>query len=170
MKKLTLSLAITIFALVGSMFGQSYGAVSVGPIAPAVANCPAGVSGQATYCPVGTSTAGYATYVSYNGGAYQLLVPASTTITATAPLSLTGSTISCPTCITGSGTVGQVAEFTASTVLGSEILSYGQLSGLPTTTGACTGGTLTGTGTITANSSGTISITVTSATLTGCPF
>lgn len=127
-----------------AVLGQSYGAVSIGPIAPAVANCPAGQSGFATLCPVGSGST-YTMYVSYNAAAYQLLVPVSSGVT-----SFNGRT----------GAVVPTAND----------YSYAQLSGLPATTGACTGGTLTGTGTITATSSGTVSITLTSATLTGCPF
>lgn len=91
------------------MFAQSYGAFGVGPIAPTVANCPAGQPGNyAVLCPVGSSSAGYTMYVSYNGGAYQLLVPASTaSVTGTLPIVVSGNSVTCPTCVvTGSVVTG----------------------------------------------------------------
>ena len=69
--------ALTLCAAV-YVFAQSYGAISIGTIAPTVANCPAGQANAASLCVVGTSAAGYAFYVSYNAGTYQLLVPAAT--------------------------------------------------------------------------------------------
>jgi hypothetical protein len=50
----------------------SYGAQGIGPIAPAVTNCPKPMANLAMLCPVG-STGAYSMYVSYNGGAYELL-------------------------------------------------------------------------------------------------
>jgi hypothetical protein len=53
---------------------QSYGALSIGTIAPALSNCPAGAVNAWTLCGVGTSPSNYAMYISWNGGAYALLV------------------------------------------------------------------------------------------------
>jgi hypothetical protein len=63
--------------IAGALAGlaQSYGGFTFGPIAPAVANCPIGQANYATLCSVGTSPTSYATYVSYNLGAYQPLIP-----------------------------------------------------------------------------------------------
>jgi hypothetical protein len=47
--------------------------------------------------------------------------------------------------------------------------SYGQLSGLPTTTGNCTGGTVTVDGAPTYATTG-VTVPILSANLTGCPF
>jgi hypothetical protein len=91
---------IVTFAVV-LMFAQSYAGLSLGPIAPTVSQCPTASATGATLCPVGTSTTGYGMYVSYNGAAYQLLTPAGS-VTGSAPIVVSGTAISCPTCVTGS--------------------------------------------------------------------
>lgn len=53
----------------------SYGALSFGPIAPTLSSCPAGETNKTSFCTVGTVSTSYAIYVSYNGGAYQPLIP-----------------------------------------------------------------------------------------------
>lgn len=63
-------------------FAQTYGNVAFGPIAPALSNCVAGSASNVTFCAVGTGPSNYALYVSYNGAAYQLLVPAGAGVTS----------------------------------------------------------------------------------------
>lgn len=46
----------------------SYSSLSIGPIAPTVAQCPKAPAGYMTLCPVGSNSS-FETYVSY-GGAY----------------------------------------------------------------------------------------------------
>jgi len=77
MKKFAIGFALALaLCCVWMAFAQTYGAISIGTIAPTVASCPPGQANAATLCVVGTSTTGYAFYVSYNATAYQLLVPA----------------------------------------------------------------------------------------------
>jgi len=102
MKKVSIILAFVLGAAVIYMFGQSYGSVGFGPIAPALSNCPAGTANTAQLCAVGTAASNYTMYVSYNGAAYQLLAPAGTAMTGTAPIVVSGGTVSCPTCVQGS--------------------------------------------------------------------
>ena len=92
-KQFCIILAVVITGFVVLAAAQSYGTFGIGPIAPTVAQCPAGAAGMATYCPVGSSTLAYATYVSYNAGAYTLLVPAPSTasFTGTDPISVSSS-------------------------------------------------------------------------------
>ena len=79
MKK-AIGVLATVILLAGAVYlphsasAQGYGAIGFAPIAPAVANCPAGVTNGAMLCAVGTSASTYTLYVSYNAGAYQLLV------------------------------------------------------------------------------------------------
>jgi hypothetical protein len=51
---------------------QSFGSITIGPIASTVAGCPLSATNSATLCPVGSGTS-FAMYVSYNGGAPQSL-------------------------------------------------------------------------------------------------
>jgi len=83
-------LAVVVIGFVILAAAQSYGGFAIGPIAPTVTQCPPGVAGQAVYCPVGSSTLTYSTYVSYNAGAYMPLVPASSgpALTATDPIAI----------------------------------------------------------------------------------
>jgi hypothetical protein len=92
--------------IVSLLHAQSYGALGSGPIAPTVANCPAGQTGLAMLCPVGSGTT-YQMYVSYNGGAYAPLVAA--------------------------GAVTSVFGRTGAVVATSGDYSYAQLSSPPTT-------------------------------------
>ncbi|MGA2557978.1 MAG: hypothetical protein ABSG04_17045 [Verrucomicrobiota bacterium] len=73
--KFAILIATIVLCTVLIAIGQSYGALSYGVIAPALANCPAGQANMTTFCTVGTA-APYTIYVSFNAGAYQLLVPA----------------------------------------------------------------------------------------------
>jgi hypothetical protein len=82
----------------------------------------------------------YQMYVSYNAGAY---VP-----------------------LGGTGPAGPQGPAGPTGATGPQ----GPAATLPSTTGTCTGGTITGTGTITANANGGVTMTLTSATLTGCPW
>lgn len=142
---------------------QSYASWSIGPIAPAVANCPAGVAGDVSFCPVGTSSANYALYVNWNNGGWVLFQPGGGTAsyTGTAPIVVNGTVISCPTCgpvytatspvvISGSTisllSTGYVASFNTRTgPVGplegdyAGLLKYGDLSTPPTTVGCPTG-------------------------------
>ena len=63
----------TVFTLVNyhltPVSAQSFGVSGIGPIAPTVAQCPAGLPSFALICPVGSGTS-YQFYVSFNGGAY----------------------------------------------------------------------------------------------------
>lgn len=68
-------IAVIVLSVITLAYAQSYGGVGFAPIAPAVSNCPAGVTNGAMLCAVGTSSANYALYVSYNAGTYQPLVP-----------------------------------------------------------------------------------------------
>lgn len=68
-------LAVSMLIHSATVKAQSYGALGISSIAPTVAQCPAGASNVASICPVGSATAGYALYVSYNGATYQPLVP-----------------------------------------------------------------------------------------------
>ena len=99
MKKYMLFAAAAVVGLAIYLHGQSYGALGIGPIAPTVASCPAAQATQATLCAVGSGTS-FTMYVAYNGGAYAPLTGA-TTISGTAPIVVNGSTVSCPTCVTG---------------------------------------------------------------------
>lgn len=69
-------IAVIVSSVITIAYAQSYGGVGFAPIAPAVTNCPSGVTNGAMLCAVGTSAANYALYVSYNAGTYQPLVPA----------------------------------------------------------------------------------------------
>ena len=69
-------LAITLLGHNAIVHGQSYGGMAFGPIAPALSNCPAGITGMASLCAVGSGTS-YTLYVSYNAGAYAPLIGAS---------------------------------------------------------------------------------------------
>lgn len=67
-------------ALVLYVHAQSFGTLGLSPIAPTVAGCQAPTAGQALVCPVGSTAAGYQTYVSYNGGGYAPLGANTTTL------------------------------------------------------------------------------------------
>jgi Collagen triple helix repeat (20 copies) len=93
-----LTVLVPTLVLCSVMIGlaQSYALWSIGPIAPTVANCPAPVSGSVSYCPVGTTAANYALYVSWNGGAWTAPTPGATGATGpagpTGPTGATGAT------------------------------------------------------------------------------
>lgn len=76
MKNTLILIAAIVLLVVLGGGAQTYGGLGFGTIAPAVASCPAGLANMAMLCAVGTSATGYTTYISYNAGAYQLLVPA----------------------------------------------------------------------------------------------
>jgi hypothetical protein len=108
------------------------------------------ISPSVSSCPISASGAwalcpvgsgtSYQMYVSYNAGAY---VP-----------------------LGGTGPAGPQGPAGPTGATGPQ----GPTATLPSTTGTCTGGTITGTGTITANANGGVTMTLTSATLTGCPW
>lgn len=76
---------------------QSFGGLNFGPIAPTVGQCPApSIPKAAIFCAVGAS-APYAIYVSYNQGAYGLLVPAQAQAGVTSWNGQKGSVIYTPT-------------------------------------------------------------------------
>ena len=66
---LVLATALICGVLLGA---QSYSSIGGSPIAPTVAGCTLSGTGAWQLCPVGSGTS-YQMYVSYNGGAYQLL-------------------------------------------------------------------------------------------------
>ncbi len=93
-KQFSIFLAVVIAGFVALAAAQSFGSFAIGPIAPTVAQCPAGLAGQAVYCPVGSSTLAYSTYVSYNAGTYSLLVPppaSGPTLTGADPINVSTS-------------------------------------------------------------------------------
>jgi hypothetical protein len=81
-KQFSILIATIILVAVLLAHAQSYSTLGGGPIAPAVANCTVSATGYWAFCPVGSGTI-YSMYVSYNGGAYQLLVPATSAGVAT---------------------------------------------------------------------------------------
>jgi hypothetical protein len=83
-------LILVVIVLAVYAFGQSYGALSFGPIAPTLASCPSGVVTMTTLCTVGTA-APYTIYVSYNGGAYGALIPAQVAAPVTSVNGKTGA-------------------------------------------------------------------------------
>lgn len=99
MKRLQTALLVAVVAVLTlAIFNQSrvhaqgYGAIGFEPIAPTIANCPAGLANGTMLCTVGTVN-NYAIYVSFNAMAYQLLVPPSTTAGITSFNGRTGPAI-----------------------------------------------------------------------------
>jgi len=104
MKKFAIGFALALaLCCVWMAFAQTYGALSIGTIAPTVASCPPGVANAATLCVVGAGTTGYAFYVSYNATAYQLLVPATTSSGVTSFNGRTGPVTLTSADVTGAG-------------------------------------------------------------------
>lgn len=67
-------ISVLVLGFVIVAMAQTFGSLGISPIAPLVTNCPPGTANTATLCPVGSGST-FTMYVSYNGGAYQLLVP-----------------------------------------------------------------------------------------------
>lgn len=109
----TLVLGIVLLA-----YGQSYGGFGYAPIAPAVSNCPPGQSTYTVFCTVGSATTGYQIYVSYNAGAYQLLVPANAPAGVTSFNGRTGAVTLLKADVTGTGVA---VTSTATTTVNSAI-------------------------------------------------
>lgn len=107
MKRISIITLTILAALIGGMVArhvsaQSYASISLGPIAPTVAQCPAGQPNTASLCPVG-SGASYSMYVSYNGGAYAVLAGGSQTAGVTTFNGRAGAVTLTKADVTGTG-------------------------------------------------------------------
>ena len=118
MKQFWIGLGIGLALVTALAFAQSVGigVNNATGIAATVSACPAPGNGF-NLCPVGTSPANYTMYVSYAGGAYQLLAPAGATVTGTAPIVVNSGNVSCPSCLTTSSKVATAVTSTATNTI-----------------------------------------------------
>jgi hypothetical protein len=110
----TKQFAILLFVLIICVlaFGQSYSTIGGAPIAPTIAGCTLSGTGAWSLCPVGSGSS-YQMYVSYNGGAYQLLGATGATgpqgpagpTGATGPAGTLPTSFTCTSMAAGSGGV-----------------------------------------------------------------
>jgi hypothetical protein len=94
-----LVLTLVLCSVIIASAQATYGMWSIGNYAPSVSSCPTGAANSVSFCGVLPSGATTGTvYQSWNGGPWTVFGGATVSLTASSPLVMTGSTISCPTC------------------------------------------------------------------------